>query len=399
MKWLDPNELKATARALSQQAITPEQGQMVSGRYVGPNAITAIAQVLKGKLAGDLNRRANEESMAQSTALTRALSGDASMGPQQPLEQRLGSLQFPQAQQMAQQLALRRAEAENAPQPRLVKGEEIGAPSGSVFQFMPGEGYKELFAPKGTDLPSSVQEYQFAQKQGFGGSYQDWVNAKASASRPSTTVNVGGGRTIDVGKIPQGFQLEYDAQGRPFRMSPIAGSDPDLERQQQAQKAEMRKEQEQETANLMTQDIARAKTLVQESPYLTAGFFGNLMKDWAGTPAADLKALSETIGANIGFDYLNQMRQSSPTGGALGNVTERELALLKATAGNIEQSQSPAQLLQNLNRLENQFNEVVHGKNKSASTNNLGSKNNQSPQGVDPQVWQFMTPEERALFQ
>ena len=68
-----------------------------------------------------------------------------------------------------------------------------------------------------------------------------------------------------------------------------------------------------------------------------------------------------TIGANISFEYLNAMRQSSPTGGALGNVTERELKFLQSVAGSLDQAQSAEQLLENLQRLEDAFNEGGHG--------------------------------------
>lgn len=397
VKWFNPEKTRATAQALRQQAISPSQGQMVSGHYVGPTAFDALSKALLGYTSGRLEKKADEQQAAQSQALTQALLGQRGMaGPEQPLEQRLADVGTPQANQFAQQLAFSRAKAEMAPKAQMLTAQEaqaLGLPSGNVYQRSATGEIQPVYEQKAPDLPSSVREYEYAKMQGYAGSFNDFVTQQKKAGAAKNTISIGGGKTVQVGDIPKGFQLEYDEQGRPFRMSPIAGSDPALERQMQAEKAQMRKEQEQSTANLMTQDISRAKSLVQNSPYLTAGFFGNLMKDWAGTPAADLKALSETIGANIGFDYLNQMRQSSPTGGALGNVTERELALLKATAGSIEQSQSPSQLMENLSRLERQFNEVVHGKQ------GVQTQETMAPQGVDPQVWQFMTPEERALFQ
>jgi hypothetical protein len=51
------------------------------------------------------------------------------------------------------------------------------------------------------DVPASVEEYQFAQRQGFQGTYQDWVSAKAEAGRPSTSVEVNtGGDTSELDK-------------------------------------------------------------------------------------------------------------------------------------------------------------------------------------------------------
>lgn len=48
--------------------------------------------------------------------------------------------------------------------------------------------------------------------------------------------------------------------------------------------------------------------------------------------AGDLK----TLDANFAFDALSAMREASKTGGALGNVTERELDLLKASVANLD---------------------------------------------------------------
>lgn len=52
-----------------------------------------------------------------------------------------------------------------------------------------------------------------------------------------------------------------------------------------------------------------------------------------GSPANDVNALLKPVFANEAFTKLNEMRAASPTGAALGNVTEKELDLLKSTGG------------------------------------------------------------------
>jgi len=76
-----------------------------------------------------------------------------------------------------------------------------------------------------------------------------------------------------------------------------------------------------------------------------------------GTPAYDLSQTLQTVKANIGFDALNAMRQSSPTGGALGQVSERELGYLQSVLSSLEQAQSPSQLQENLSIAETQIEE------------------------------------------
>jgi hypothetical protein len=97
------------------------------------------------------------------------------------------------------------------------------------------------------------------------------------------------------------------------------------------------------------QDIDRA--LAQASPW-TTGFVGNLSSWISGSPAHDLSKTLTGIQANLGFESLQTMRDNSPTGGALGSVTERELELLQSTWGSLMQSQSEEQLRHYLNRLK-----------------------------------------------
>lgn len=68
----------------------------------------------------------------------------------------------------------------------------------------------------------------------------------------------------------------------------------------------------------------------------------------AGTDAYNLDRSLRTIDANTAFSALNEMRQNSPTGGALGAVTERELDLLKSTIASLDPNQSQEQFLANL---------------------------------------------------
>lgn len=68
--------------------------------------------------------------------------------------------------------------------------------------------------------------------------------------------------------------------------------------------------------------------------------------------AADLAAQLEVVKSNVGFDQLQEMRENSPTGGALGPVSDTENRLLQSTQGAIQQTQSRAQFIAGLRRLK-----------------------------------------------
>ena len=89
----------------------------------------------------------------------------------------------------------------------------------------------------------------------------------------------------------------------------------------------------------------------------TTGFIGQKTQDIGGTPAHDLQNTLYTIKANIGFDKLQQLRDSSPTGGALGQVSEFENRLLQSVWGALEQSQTPEQFKFNLDMVKKQVHE------------------------------------------
>lgn len=93
----------------------------------------------------------------------------------------------------------------------------------------------------------------------------------------------------------------------------------------------------------------------QQSTGWTTGFVGSQLSKIPGTPAYDLGRTLDTLLASAGFETLAEMRANSPTGGALGNVTERELALLQATWGSLQQAQSKEQFEANLDRFNRQL--------------------------------------------
>ena len=103
--------------------------------------------------------------------------------------------------------------------------------------------------------------------------------------------------------------------------------------------------------------IARARDYAHG--FGSTGVIGNTLQ---GVPATNANALHnelQTIRANIGFDKLADMRANSPTGGALGNVSDRETALLQNVLGSLEQSQTQAQFLQHLGDLERTYRESM----------------------------------------
>lgn len=112
--------------------------------------------------------------------------------------------------------------------------------------------------------------------------------------------------------------------------------------------------------DLVNDDIQRALGALDGTMPVT-GMVGSMTQGIPGTSAHNLQETLTTIKANIGFDKLQAMREASPTGGALGQVSDFENTQLQAIYGSLAQSQSEPQFRYNLMRLYNTYNDIVHG--------------------------------------
>jgi len=151
------------------------------------------------------------------------------------------------------------------------------------------------------------------------------------------------------------------------------------------------------TENVLTH-IARARQLARGNTGV-----GGLMRHLPATEARDLQGILDVIRANIGFDALQAMREASPTGGALGQVTERELALLQSVVSNLDQEQSTAQFLLNLQAVEDQYNRSMAAIRAAYEQDYGGPGSGQTtfsdiPQEAIQQLAASDTPEMRAQF-
>ena len=75
----------------------------------------------------------------------------------------------------------------------------------------------------------------------------------------------------------------------------------------------------------------------------TAGM-GSLTKGVPGTPALAFASQLKTLLSNIAFTELQAMRAASRTGGALGQVSDKEGELLQSVLAGLDQAQSPVDL-------------------------------------------------------
>ncbi len=83
--------------------------------------------------------------------------------------------------------------------------------------------------------------------------------------------------------------------------------------------------------------------LMKKVSRATAGV-GTLTSWIPETPARNFATELDTLKANVAFNELTAMREASKTGGALGQVSDREGILLQSALGGLDAGQSPENL-------------------------------------------------------
>lgn len=101
--------------------------------------------------------------------------------------------------------------------------------------------------------------------------------------------------------------------------------------------------------------IGKIDEALGRAGFFSTGLTGETLGRIPGTGAYNLEKTLDTIKANIGFKELADMRAASPTGGALGQITERELGFLQAALASLDKGQDEATLRQNLGQVKTHF--------------------------------------------
>lgn len=205
--------------------------------------------------------------------------------------------------------------------------------------------------------PAAVREFQFYQ-----GLNPEQRNQFMGLKRAGFTLGQQRfGPSTDMGSPEVTVPAEQTARGEATvtRATEQAKADVEVDKKDRLVRQEKRQFLPKATSRIRSgvQDAQRVSGLIDQIiprvDSFTSGF-ASLSSAAPGTPAHDLAKDIETVKGNIGFSKLQQMREESPTGGALGQVSELELSLLNSVLGSLENSQSPDQLRRNLLRVQDQ---------------------------------------------
>lgn len=239
------------------------------------------------------------------------------------------------------------------------------APKGPEFQ---GGQWWDINSPTPTALTQPAQDPTSAM-QNF--EYLKGIGVPEAEAREMAFGS--GGVNVNVG--PQGQEFAAPPFGQDYRRNPdgtvavdpstgmpeivVIPNGPQATEAAAAEAAAATGNEMQGTyADVVKEDIGRALDLLETDPTFTTGMFGNVLGNWTGSNADRLDQFLNTVRSNVAFDRLQQMRDASPTGGALGSVTENELAMLQSAIGSLERS-NPDDLAYNLKRVQEIYDRVM----------------------------------------
>jgi hypothetical protein len=159
---------------------------------------------------------------------------------------------------------------------------------------------------------------------------------------------------------PPGTDLTYklDAEGNMImnpdtntpEVTPMPGTKLYTEQAAAKEKEAGQIESKEQAAGIVGGMVDKAIKIMDEDTTFnpSTGVFAPLAGILEGSNRAQLEEALNPIKASVAFDALADMRRNSPTGGALGNVSDIELRLLASTLGSLEPRQGEESLKENL---------------------------------------------------
>jgi len=195
------------------------------------------------------------------------------------------------------------------------------------------QALKQAISQPTTDLTSNQKDYLLAKKEGFEGSYMDY--RKALGADPAQ---------------------DLEMQKLKLQIADINQRHADRLEDKRIKKELSTKKDKSLVANIdnIVEQIDKASDVALNS--LTAtGIPGAVTQIVPGSPSYNLRRSLDTIKANIGFDKLQQMRDASPTGGALGQVSEREINFLQSTIAALDPNMGDKELAEGLKKVRKHY--------------------------------------------
>jgi len=161
---------------------------------------------------------------------------------------------------------------------------------------------------------------------------------------------------------PVGYRYVRDPSGAISNLELIPGSPQAMEAEKAALKQSTTNELKDVAANTVVSSIGKAINAIQAPGLPATGTFGNMLSGVPESNAAELRRQLASIKSNITLDSLQAARAASPTGAALGAVSDKEGELLANKLGALDPSSPNFQ--RDILDVQKTYLQTVYGKEK-----------------------------------
>lgn len=253
-------------------------------------------------------------------------------------------------QQQTQQASRQRMEAAQAAgiDPRYAADDEL---------------WKQAAQQQFREPPTSVREFEYGREDP---AFYEHMERMKKAGAVSVDAR-------QMGNIPPGFQVDYDEQGRPARMSPIPGSPAALEAEQAARDAAA-----QQGAQVGT-DLGKAETVLDATKSIkeilgsadtpATGTLSRPFAAYSGSPAGKVRSYVGALKSGVALNAMMRLKEASSTGATgFGAMNEKELQLLIDDVGALEpDTTDPEIFAKTIDRIDSRFKRVVEDVKRNVS--------------------------------
>lgn len=157
--------------------------------------------------------------------------------------------------------------------------------------------------------------------------------------------------------LPSGFSIEQTPEGG---LTVVQGAGVGGKRAAQKEASEAYK---MKNATALSQELNRLEDTTQDMVPGVAGSVARMAGERIpGTDLAARKATIDRVVSTLTLQSLQDMRNSSPTGASLGNISNMDVGLLRDSASALSNAQSPEEFQRELARLQNLQHEIIYGK-------------------------------------
>ena len=175
------------------------------------------------------------------------------------------------------------------------------------------------------------------------------------------------------GNLAEDYRAILDENGIVIGAEPIPGSLADQVAKEKARAKEYKRQYERVNVSTQLENIDRVIDMYNNriSDKKIGPFDANIdtifstaakafaMSKVPGTPRANMDEALAPIIANIGFDKLQAMREASPTGGALGQVSNIELAALQKSLASLSLNQTAESFYANVLKVQRHYQNMI----------------------------------------